>query len=195
MLMISSMALAAPETRQLGPYTASLNVNTNNYQVQVQNPQETPFATSYSMLISTDNSTFAGVRIIDYKSLTDSTPDMYKNLVGLSLTLRALNVTSITDRTIDGKQGFVAVGVPIAGMNVPAGLIYSQASYWLDSQTCECGPVSVGKTNVEIVSTYPQDVTEGILSSIHVASSQAGTAGQAASGEMPPAQMTPQAPQ
>lgn len=188
-LMLSSMALAATETRQLGPYTVSLNVNTNNYQVQVQNPQETPFAMSYSMLISTDNSTFAGVRIINYKNLTDSTPDMYKNLVGLSLTLRALNVTAINDMTIDGKQGFVAVGVPITGMNAPAGLTYSQASYWLDSNKCECGPVSVGKTNVEIVSTYPQDVTAGILSSIHVAS------GQAASGEMPPAQMTPQAPQ
>lgn len=191
------MALAAPETTQLGPYTVSLNMNTNNYQVQVQNPQETPISTIYSMLIAdrTSNSTFAGIRILNFKSSTDSTPDMYKNLVGLSLALRGLNVTSPTDRTIDGKQGFVVVGVPIPGMNAPAGFTYTQANYWLDSKVCECGPVSVGTTSVDIVSTYPQDVTEGILSSIHVVSGQAGTAGQAATGEMPPAQMTPQAPQ
>ncbi len=190
--MLASLASAAPETRQLGPYTVSLNMNTNsNYQVQIQNPMETPFATSYSMLLMTDNSTFAGVRVINYKNLTDATPDMYKNLIGLSLTLRGLNVTSMDDRVIDGKQGFLATGVPIPGTNAPAGFKYYQASYWLDSVKCECGPVYVGNVDVEIVSTYPQDVTEGILSSVHVAAGQAGAASQTSSGAMPPAEMPP----
>jgi hypothetical protein len=179
--MLSSLAIAAPENRQLGPYAVSLNVNTNNYQVQVQSPQETSSFTSYSMLISTDNSTYAGVRIVNHKNMTDSTLDVYKNLVGLSMALRGLNVTAIDDKTIDGKQGFMAVGVPVPGMNAPAGFTYSQADYWLDSKPCPCGPVSVGTTFVDIVSTYPQDVTNGILSSIHVAM------GQAAAGQMPPA--------
>jgi hypothetical protein len=50
--------------------------------------------------------------------------------------------------------------------------MFYQAQYWLDSKDCECGPVSVGTVLVEIASTYPQNVTEGLLSSIHVAAGQ-----------------------
>jgi hypothetical protein len=48
--------------------------------------------------------------------------------------------------------------------------------YWMDSQSCECGPVSVGKTSVVITSTYPLDVTQGLLSSLNIVQGQAATA-------------------
>jgi hypothetical protein len=72
---------------------------------------------------------------------------------------------------IDNMNGFLISGMPIADMgNVSPGFMFYQAQYWLDSKDCECGPVSGGTVLVNIASTYPQDVTEGLLSSIHVAS-------------------------
>jgi hypothetical protein len=65
-----------------------------------------------------------------------------------------------------------------------------RAMYWLDSQACECGPVSVGKTSVVITSTYPLDITQGLLSSLKIVQGQAETtAAPAAQGGqiLPPA--------
>jgi hypothetical protein len=173
-LMLSSAALAASETRQLGPYTVSFDLNTNmNYQVQTSNPASTASATVYSMRILTDNNTGAGISIIENKDLTDSTASTIKQLVAMGLALSGINTTNIVDLTIDGKSGFVAMGVPYAAQsNMPSELY--RAVYWLDSVDCTaCGPVSVGKTSVDISSTYPQDVTQNLLKSIHVAMGQA----------------------
>ena len=50
-LMLSSLAFGATETRQVGPYTVSFNVNTNmNYQVTTPNPAMYPFATIYPIV-------------------------------------------------------------------------------------------------------------------------------------------------
>jgi len=57
------------------------------------------------------------------------------------------------------------------------------ALFWLDSQGCECGPVSVGTTSVEVTSSYPEEVTESLLSSLHVAE---GEAAPASSGQVLP---------
>lgn len=169
-LMLSSMALAAPETRQLGPYSVSFDLNTNmNYQVQTSEPSTTASATVYSMRILTDNSTGAGISIIENKELTDSTTSTIKQLVAMGLAFSGINTTNIVDQTIDGKNGFVAIGVPFAGQNNAPSQLY-RAIYWLDSVDCtSCGPVSAGKTSVDVSSTYPQDVTQNLLNSIHVA--------------------------
>lgn len=171
-LMLSAVALAAPETRQLGPYTVSFDLNTNlNYQVQTSDPMDTGSATVYGMRILTDNSTGAGVNIIENKELTDSTTSMIKLLINYGLAFSGINTTNIVDQTIDGKNGFVAIGVPFAGQSNAPSQLY-RAIYWLDSVDCTtCGPVSVGKTSVDISSTYPQDVTQNLLNSIHVAKS------------------------
>lgn len=42
------------------------------------------------------------------------------------------------------------------------------AVYWKDSKNCECGPVSVGKTKVEILSTLPRDLNENLLDSLNI---------------------------
>ena len=55
-----------------------------------------------------------------------------------------------------------------------------RAMYWLDSQGCECGPVSVGKTSVIITSTFPQDVTESLLSSLQIVKGEAAASAQPA---------------
>ncbi len=169
-LMLSSLGLAAHETSQLGPYTASFDMNTNlKYQLQVFNPINSPAFTAYGVLISTDNATRAQVSITEYKNPTDATPAMYKQLMTMDLALVGFNTTSINDMMIDGKNGFVLSAMPFPGVNAPTTNNLYRAIYWLDSKDCsQCGPVSVGTTSVDITSTYPQDVTQGLLSSLHI---------------------------
>ncbi len=174
LLMLSSLALAAPETHQLGSYTVSFNMNTNmNYQIQTPNPAVYPFATIYPLVIITNNTTGASISITQYKNLTDSTLQVNEEITALRMTLRGINVTASGEQVIDSKKGFLLSGMPFAEMgNVPSGLMFYQAQYWLDSKNCECGPVSVGTALVDIASTYPKEVTQGMLSSIHVSSGQ-----------------------
>ncbi|MGA9099448.1 MAG: hypothetical protein WB392_11020, partial [Methanotrichaceae archaeon] len=177
-LMLSSLALAAPETRQIGPYTVSFNMNTSmNYQIQTPNEAAYPFATIYPIVIVTDNMTGASISITQYNNLTDSTLQVSEEITALRMALRGINTTAAEEQVIDGRNGFLISGVPFSMTGVTSGLQFYQAQYWLDSNNCACGPVSVGMTLVDITSTYPADVTQGILSSIHVA---------AAAGQMPP---------
>ncbi len=179
-LMLSSLSFAATETRQTGPFTVSFNMNTNlNYQIQTPNPAVYPFATIYPVVVVTDNMTGASISITKYSNLTDSTLQVSEEITALRMALRGINTTASEEQVIDGKNGFLISGVPF-GIAVPPGLQFYQAEYWLDGINCECGPISVGTALVDITSTYPEDVTKGILSSIHVAS---------ATGQMPPSIM------
>lgn len=172
-LMLSSLALAAPETHQLGPYAVSFNMNTSmNYQIQTPNPAVYPFATIYPLVIVTDNMTGASISITQYNNLTDSTLQVSEEITALRMALRGINTTASEEMAIDGRNGFLISGVPPGVANVPPGFTFYQAQYWLDSNGCVCGPVSVGTTLVDIASTYPESVTQGILSSIHLAAGQ-----------------------
>jgi hypothetical protein len=165
MMILPSIALAAEVTHQLGPYTVSFDMNTNmKYNVLVQEPIKNPAATIYGMRITTDNKTQAGVTIADYNNLTDTTTSTNLQMAGLAMVSNGFNPT-VKEMVIDGKPGFVVTGVSADG--APKFTLF-QAGYSLDSVNCECGPVSVGKNSVSILSSYPQDVTQGILSSIHV---------------------------
>lgn len=187
-LMLSSMASAVVENKQVGPYAVSFNMNTNMKlnPPQMQEPIVAPLATSYYMEISTDNNTRVGITITEYKSLTDSTIQMYKNLVGLSMTLRGINVTTVEDKVIDDKKGLLASGLPFPGPNAPTETKFYQATYWLDSKDCECGPVSVGTTRVDVTSSYPEDVTMSLLDSIKVEKT-GQTEQNVSTQDMPPA--------
>ncbi|MFB3763920.1 MAG: hypothetical protein ACE14P_01575 [Methanotrichaceae archaeon] len=171
-LITSSVSLAAPETRQAGPYMVSFNMNTGmNYQIQTPNPAVYPFATIYPIVIVTDNMTGASISITKYNNLTDSTLQVSEEITALRMAIRGINTTAAEERVIDGRNGFIISGVPIGIASVPTGLQFYQAQYWLDSSSCGCGPVSVGMALVDITSTYPEAVTLGILGSIHVTES------------------------
>jgi hypothetical protein len=167
--MLSCSALAAVETQQLGPYNVSLDMKTDmKYQVQ-NRTVENPLATSYIMQIFSDNNTRAQVTITDYKDLTDATLAMYKTLFAMDLAMIGINVTEMKDITIDEKEGLLISGQPFPqNTAVPSDLTLYRAMYWLDSIDWDLAPVSAGKTSVDIASTYPRDVTEGLLGSIHV---------------------------
>ena len=165
---------AAPEKHQLGPYTVSFDMNTDmSYQIQTQDPAIYPFATIYPLVITTDNTTGASISITQYNNLTPSILGVNEEIAALRMALRGINVTAPEEIAIDNMNGFLLSGMPFVGMsNAPSGSMFYQSQYWLDSKDCECGPVSVGTVLVNIASTYPQDVTEGLLSSIHVAAGQ-----------------------
>jgi hypothetical protein len=170
--MLSSVALAAPETHQVGPYNVSFNLNTNmKYQVQQVNPQGNSIVTSYILVVKTDNTTGASIKINEFKSPVDSTPQMQGFLTMYSMGARGINATLPMNQTIDGKDGFLLSGVPFPGSNAPAGYKVFQAQFWLDSKQCECGPVTVGTTSVDVTSTYPQDVTMNLLKNLDVVKS------------------------
>lgn len=79
-----------------------------------------------------------------------------------------INATIPENLTIDDKEGFLISGAPMANENTAPGFVIFQSQYWLDSKDCECGPVSVGTTSVDITSTYPQDITMNLLNSLHI---------------------------
>jgi hypothetical protein len=198
MLMLSSLALAVPESSQLGPYTISFDMNTNlQHELMVMEPIQTPAveifgvpsATNYGMQIFTDNSTNAALTIREFASPIDSTSGPYKQMLLLQAALSYFNVTNVADRIIDGKAGFLLTSEPVPeNTAVPADMRLYRASYWMDSKECDCGPVSAGTIRVDITSSYPMDVTESMLSSLRVMKG-AATAMPPASGsmDMPPA--------
>lgn len=167
--MLSSVALAVPETHQVGPYKVSFDMNTNTkYQILTPNTQGNSMVTPYLLEIKTDNSTGASVQITEYKNPVDSTLQMLGALDLWSMRANGINATTLMNKTIDGKNGFLISGAPFPGSNFPAISKLYHAQYWLDSKQCECGPVSVGTTSVYISSTYPEDVTMNLINSISV---------------------------
>ena len=196
-LMLSSLALAAPESSQLGPYVVTFDMNTDSqHELRVMEPVQTPSAdiygipsaTNYGMQIFTDNATNAVLTIRELASPMDSTLGQFKQLLNMQAALAYFNVTNVEDRTIDGNDGFLLTSQPVPeNTAVPAEVRLYRASYWMDSTKCECGPVSVGTTRIDITSSYPLDVTESLLSSLHVVKGQAAAPAAAVSQDMPPA--------
>ena len=63
MLMLSSLAVAAQDNSQLGPYAVSFDLNTDIHMRLIErDPIENELATYMSMRIFTDNSTTARIR-------------------------------------------------------------------------------------------------------------------------------------
>jgi len=186
--MLSSLALAAPDSRPLGPYTVSFDLNSDmNYRIDIREPVTSEVGDAYQMAIVKDNSTLAVIGITEYKEPTDSTLLVHKNLVPMNMVLReGLNVTNVEDKTVYEKDGFLVTAVPFAADGAQPDFDVYRAMYWLDSENCECGPVSVGQTSVMVSSTYPQDATQSLLNSLHV---EKGQADATATESMPPAQM------
>lgn len=177
-LMLSSLAMSAPESSQLGPYAVTFDMNTDlRYQVVPMEPVEDDFAMIYVLQIATDNNTGASVVIRDNKELIDSTLAPQKTITALTATLSGFNVTSLDDIAIDGKEGYLVKSVPFPyNTNVPADSTLIEAVYWLDSEKCDCGPVSVGTTSVGVSSSYPEDVTMSLINSLKIVKGEAAAA-------------------
>lgn len=163
-LMLGFTASAAPEFATTGPYNVSFDMNTSlNYTVQSDTPISDALRTAYPLRIKTNDSFLADIRIYKYKDLTDSTPQMWQTINRQGLTeLGWRNITLATDMIIDGMPAYGLAGQDSANRT------YYTAYYWLDSKECECGPVSIGTTNVIIISSYPLALTGNLLDTLHI---------------------------
>jgi hypothetical protein len=196
MLMLSSLALAVPESGQLGPYAVSFDMNTDSQpELRVMEPLQTPAvdiygipsATNYGMQIFTNNDTTAVVTIMEYASPVDSTLGPQKQMLLLQAALNFFNVTGVEDKTIDGNDGFLLTSEPVPeNTAVPADARLYRASYWMDNK--DYGPVSAGTIRVDVISSYPLEVTENLLSSLKLVKGEATAMPPASGGmDMPPA--------
>jgi hypothetical protein len=166
-LMLSFVAMAAPENQQVGPFTVSFDMKTDmKYQFEKPNSQEGSSGAAYPLVIKTDNSTGASIVMTEFKEQTDSTNLMQSALAFWKMIARGFNATVPVNMIIDSKDGFLLSGEPFPGSNAPEGYMVFQAQYWLDSESF--GPVSAGTTSVDVTSTYPRDVTMNLLNSIKV---------------------------
>lgn len=166
-LALASLSMAAPERVTAGPYTISFDLNTTmNYTVDILPAKEidNQTYTKYQIIASTNNASWATIAIDDYRDLQDS--NIKDELRYRTILLGKESGTFAGERMIDGRIG---VFDNITRSN---GDHFSDASYWLDSKKCECGPVYVGRVRVEVLSTYPQDIVESLLRTINVTSSE-----------------------
>lgn len=186
-LIMSATAFAVPDSQKLGPYMVSFDIN-STYRAQIAQPTSTETANAYQMRLFVDNSTFATIVITEYAEPTDATLKVHKSLMPMEMILReGLNASFAVDRTIDGKEGFLVTAEPLLVTDEAISTVY-RAMYWLDSKSCECGPLSAGKTNVMITSTFSKDVTESLLSSLHIVKGEVAVQAPAPSGQaIPPA--------
>ena len=165
MLMLTSAASAIAEKASTGPFSVSFDLNTSmNYSVKEEPVIAVPAYSINKLLILTNNSSGAEIGITEYSNLTDSSLLISRNYEALrmaSVSAYYRNISSI-DLMIDRKEGFAVSGVNSLGQR----LIY--AFYWLDSKSCECGPVSVGTISVGVTSTYPLNVTKNLINTLHI---------------------------
>ncbi len=164
MLLVASSAIAAPEIKTMGPYKVSFDLNTTlNYSLKVAPSVDIPESSMYSLQMITRNLTLGEITVTKYKNLTDSSLGTGKIIYRLDNMVRGFyyNVSTI-NMLIDGKKGFGVTGIE------PKGWSLYQFHYWLDSKSCECGPVSVGTAEVAVRSLYPANVTSNIIASLHV---------------------------
>ncbi|VVB64366.1 Uncharacterised protein [uncultured archaeon] len=123
-------------------------------------------ATVYSLAIKGNDDEIAQISVVEYKNFTDATLETDKLLKEKDLALLGFNYNNsmmiVPDLIIQGNKGF-----GLTGLNSKGGRRI-QAFYWLDSKKCDCGPVSIGKTNVGVTSSYPMNITTGLMESLHV---------------------------
>ena len=173
MAMLSFSASAATENATTGPYVVSFDLNSSSkYSIQSGMPVKEDIRTAYPLLISINNSTEVQITIFEYNDLVDSTPDLWQTINSQGLARLGLkNITLAAEMVIDGMPAY-----GLSGKDDVNKTLYS-AYYWLDSNDCECGPVSVGKTNIVITSTLPLDVTGDLLDTMHVSKAMAASQG------------------
>jgi hypothetical protein len=168
MLMSAFIASATLETKTVGPYNVSFDMNTSiNYSILFSKPVQTSDSSVYLMLVKTNNTTMAQIAIIDYKNITDSTLSTGEIIAEKSLANfgYSRNISSYYE-DIDGKKAAIVTGLNQRNMRL------FLTGYWLDSKDCQCGPVSVGQTKVEVTSSYSPVQTWNLLSKLHIEESK-----------------------
>ena len=170
MLLIAASATAVAEEIYIGPYAVSFDLNTStNYNLTTNYFTENNSTSVAEIGIKFDNDTSAQIDIFGDKDWqfagTTSCCTVLKNLA-LKDDPNTINY-SLSQRIIDGKLGDVVTRTytrPSDGKVLNATL----AEYWPDSKEIEGYNISVGKTKVELIAIFPENMSSSLIDTLHV---------------------------
>ncbi len=148
----------------MGQYEVSFDLNTSlNHTIEVQAPSVSNNGTNYRAYIRFTNETQILMGIDVSNNAKDSTLEPEERFVR-ALALQDKNAIVAT-RTVDNKPGILTTSLSKSGNPT------FTFSYWLDSKKCDCGDVFAGTAKLEMIGIVPKNITDNLLSTLHVASS------------------------
>jgi hypothetical protein len=170
MLLTAACATAVAEEIHIGPYVVSFDLNTTaNYNLTTNYFAENNSTSVAEIGIKFDNDTSAQVDIFNDKEWqfagTTSCCTVLKSLA-LKEDPDTINY-SVSQRIIDGKVGDVVTKKykrPSDGRVLNATL----AEYWPDSREIEGYNISAGKTKVELIAIFPENMSNSLIDTLHV---------------------------
>jgi hypothetical protein len=171
LLILSPPILAESEEISVGPYNISFNLNTTmDYNLTPNPVVEDNDSSLYRLTISFDNDTIADVGVVAYK---DWKYGEYPCTFWQGSYLRAAKDSgeiqdgSVSEATIDGKEGIV-IRQEIFNESEDRVINSTIARYWLDAEEIEGYGLMAAKTEVQMVSLLPENLTDDLLNTIHV---------------------------
>jgi len=170
MSLTTASALAMAEEVSVGPYVVSFDLNTEmDYNITTEYFAENASTTVAEIGISFDNDTSAMIDIFNDSEWqyagTTSCCTVLKSLA-LEEDPDVINYT-VSSRMIDGKIGDVVTKMytrPSDGKVLNATL----AEYWPDSMEIEGYNIPAGKTKVELIAIFPENISESLIETLHV---------------------------
>ncbi len=170
-LILSPLTLAGSEDISMGPYNVSFNLNTTMGYNVTPHPEVKNNDSSYYLLsIDFGNDTLADVGVTTYK---DWQYGEYPCTSWQGMYLRAAKDSgeiqngSVSEATIDGKEGSI-IRQEVLNESMARTINSTIARYWLDAEEIEGYGLRAAKTEVEMISLLPENLTEDLLNSIHV---------------------------
>lgn len=171
LLLLAVSAFAKPVEISAGPYNISFDLSTaREFNVTLHPEVEDNESSWYYIDVVLDNGTRAGLGISTYKSWQCADyPCIYWENLYLQSAKDAGEIQngSASERIIDGKDGYIIrqeMSVPGENRIINSTI----AEYWLDAEEIEGYGLMAAKTEVEMISRLPENLTEDLLNTIHV---------------------------
>jgi hypothetical protein len=171
LLILSAPALAGPEEIIAGPYKISFDLDTAmEYDVILDPEIEDNEASWYHLAIIFDNHTKASVGITTNKDwqIGEYPCLNWQNMyLGAARDSGRIQNGIASKGVIDGKDGVIIhQEILMAGRN--EAINSTIAEYWLDAVEIEGYGLMAAKTEVEMITLLPENLTDSLLETIHV---------------------------
>ena len=171
LFMLSALAFAEPVEISAGPYNISFDLNTAMpYNVTLHPEVENNESSWYYVDIMFDNDTRAALGITAYKSWQCANyPCVWWENMYLKAAKEAGEIQngSSSEATIDGKDGYI-IRQEILNSTTNRVINSTIAEYWVDAEEIEGYGLMAAKTELEMISLLPENLTEDLLNTIHV---------------------------
>ncbi len=171
LFILPALAFAEPVEISAGPYNISFDLDTAmEYNVTLHPEVEDNESSWYYLDIMFDNNTRAAIGVTAYKDWQCAEyPCVYWENLYLQAAKDAGEIQngSASEATIDGKDGYIIrqeILNPITNRVVNSTI----AEYWLDAEEIEGYGLMAAKTEVEMISMLPENLTEDLLNTIHI---------------------------